>query len=111
MMGFLAGLSPRAWFRLGLALLVAATLSWVVLELSAGARAAAQAEQLEQDLAAAEQRDRIRAALNAAEALRLEQEQTDRLTFGNLQNEALADPTSADAGIGVRNVQRLNQIR
>lgn len=111
MFGFLAALSPRAWFRLGLALLAAAAVSWVVLELRAGARAAARVEQLEQDLADAAQRDRIRAALNAAEALRLEQEQTDRLTFGRLSDEAASDPTGIEPALGLRNVQRLNQIR
>lgn len=111
MMGFLSGFSPRAWFRLGLALLLAAAISWVVLELRAGARAAARVEQLEQDLADAAQRDRIRAALNAAESARLAAEQQDRLTFGRLSDEALADPTGIEPALGVRNVQRLNQIR
>lgn len=111
MMPLLAGLSIKSWLRIGLAAVLALTVGWVVLELRAGARAAAQVEQLEQDLAAAEQRDRIRAALNAAETDRLEQEQADRLTFGRLSDEALADPTAPEPALGVRNVQRLNQIR
>lgn len=111
MMGFLTALSPRTWFRIGLAFLVAAAVSWVVLELRSAARLAVQVEQLEQDLAAAKQRDRIRQALNDAEAARLADEQETRLTFGDLQNEALADPTSSDSALGVRNVVRLNQIR
>lgn len=111
MFGFLNVLSPRAWFRIGLAMLLAAAASWVVLELRKGARLAVQVEQLETQLEAAAQRDRIRQALNAAEAERLADEQETRLTFGNLQNEALADPSAPEPALGLRNVQRLNQIR
>lgn len=111
MMSLLLGFSLKSWLRLGLSAVIALAVGWVVLELRAGARAAARVEQLEQDLADAAQRDRIRAALNAAEALRLEQEHTDRLTFGRLSDEALADPSAPEPAIGLRNVQRLNQIR
>jgi hypothetical protein len=106
-----AALFTKNWLRIGLALVIALAVGWVVVELRAGARAAAQVEQLTLDLEAAEQRDRIRAALNAAEAARLAAEQETRLTFGRLSDEAIADPTSSDVSLGVRNVQRLNQIR
>lgn len=111
MLGFLSALSPRAWFRIGLALLVAAALSWVVLELRAAARLAAQVEQLETQLAAEKAAAELRAVINEAEAKRLAEEQETRLTFGRLSDEALADPSAPDPSLGVRNVQRLNQIR
>ncbi|MDR5654890.1 hypothetical protein [Ruixingdingia sedimenti] len=107
----IAALLTKNWLRLALAAALALAVGWVVFELRAGARAAARVEQLEQELAAAAQRDRIRAALNAAEALRLEQEQNDRLTFGRLSDEAIADPSAPESALGLRNVQRLNQIR
>jgi cell division protein FtsB len=109
--GLLAGFSFKSWLRLGLAAVLAIAVGWVVFELRAGARAAARVEQLEQELAAAAQRDRIRAALNEAEAARLAEEQETRLTFGRLSDEALADPSAPEPALGLRNVQRLNQIR
>lgn len=107
----IAALFAKNWLRIGLAAVIALAVGWVVLELRAGARLAVQVEQLEAQLEAAEQRDRIRAALNDAEADRLADEQETRLTFGDLQNEALADPSAPEPALGVRNVVRLNQIR
>lgn len=50
MIGFLTSFSPRAWFRLGLALVIAAALAWVVFELRAGARAEAERDALKVEL-------------------------------------------------------------
>jgi len=107
----ITALFARNWLRIGLALAVAAAVGWVVLELRAGARAAVQVETLQRELDQAEAAAELRAVLAAAESARLAAEQTDRLTFGRLSDEAIADPTAPDAALGVRNVQRLNQIR
>lgn len=50
MMGFLSGFSIKAWLRLGLAAVIALAVGWVVLELRAGARAAAEVDRLEAEL-------------------------------------------------------------
>lgn len=111
MLGFLSALSPRAWFRMGLALVIAAAVSWVVLELRAAARLAVQVEQLETQLAAEKAAAELRAVINEAEAKRLAEEQETRLTFGRLLDEAASDPGAAAHSLSVRSVDRLNAIR
>jgi hypothetical protein len=101
----------RTWLKLGAALLVALAVGWVVLELRRAAALAIQVEQLEAQLEEAIARDRIRKAINDAEAARLAAEQEDRLTFGRLSDEALADPSAAAYSLGVRSIDRLNAIR
>lgn len=99
------------WPRIALATIVVLALAWVGWNLRAGALAEARADALE-----AQVRDYVDAAANRAlvakaEAERLAAEQTDRLTFGRLNDEALADPTAAAPALGVRSVNRLNAIR
>lgn len=101
----------RTWLRLGLALLVAVAVGWVVLELRRAASLAVQVEQLEAQLEDVAARERIRKALNDAEAARLAAEQQDRLNFGRLTDEASADPTAGAYSLGVRSIDRLNAIR
>ena len=52
-----------------------------------------------------------RALIAKAESARLAAEQTDKLTFGRLSDEALADPSAAAYSLGVRSIDRLNAIR
>lgn len=111
MIGFLSALSPCAWFRIGMALLVAAAVSWVVLELRAGARLAVQVEQLKTQVKGYEDAAADRALVAKAEAARLAAEQQDRLTYGRLLDEAASDPGAAAPSLGVRSVDRLNAIR
>jgi hypothetical protein len=111
MTAFLTLFPLRTWLRIGLALLVAVAVGWVVLELRRAAALAIQVEQLEAQLEEAIACDRIRKAINDAEAARLAAEQSDRLTFGRLTDEASADPTAGAYSLGVRSIDRLNAIR
>lgn len=101
----------RTWLRLGVALLAALAVGWVVMELRRAAVLAAQVEELEAQLELVSAQDRLRKALSAAEAARLAAEQSDRLAFGGLLDEAASDPGAGAYSIGVRSVDRLNAIR
>ena len=71
MFAFLTSFSLRTWLRLGLALIVAVALAWVVLELRAGARAAVQVEQLTAALAASEAENEAARARHARDIARV----------------------------------------
>lgn len=101
----------KHWLRIGLAVIVAVAIGWVVFELRAAARLAVQVEQLKTDLAAEKAAADLRAIINAAEAERLAAEQETRLTFGRLLDEAASDPGAAAPALSVRSVNRLNAIR
>lgn len=67
----LALLPLRSWLRLGLALVAAVAIGWVVLELRAGARAAVQVEQLTAALAASEAENAEARARHARDLMRV----------------------------------------